>query len=159
MIDNHSYKIFNVFYIMSLLLANFYDDEHFLIVYFVISLDEDHFFEIKNNRSSLIIDFCELRKYFRYDKIENICFHYRFIIKFIMTYIDVFMKIFFINFMNIFVFEIMTNLILNFFFRFFLTKRLILRSFWKMHEQNVYKNLQSLWKFTHFYKILISISF
>jgi hypothetical protein len=85
MINHHSYKIFNVFYVMSLFLANFYDDEHFLIVYFVISLDEEHFFEVKNNRSSLIIDFCELRKDSRYDKIEDFYFHYRLVIEFIMT--------------------------------------------------------------------------
>jgi uncharacterized pyridoxamine 5'-phosphate oxidase family protein len=76
MIDNHLYKIFNVFYVMSSLFTNFYDDEHFLIVYFVTSLDEDYFSEIKNNRSLLIIDFCELRKDSHYDKIENICFYY-----------------------------------------------------------------------------------
>ncbi len=70
---------------MSLLFANFYDDEHFLIVYFVISLDEDHFFEVKNNQSSLIIDFYELRKDFRYDKVQNIYFHHRLVIEFIMT--------------------------------------------------------------------------
>ncbi len=70
---------------MSSLLANFYDDEHFLIVYVVISFDENHFFEIKNNRSSLIIDFCELRKDSRYEKIEDICLHHRLVIEFIMT--------------------------------------------------------------------------
>jgi hypothetical protein len=52
-IDNHSYKIFNVFYVMSSLFANFYDDEHFLIVYFVISLDENHFFEINTRRNNV----------------------------------------------------------------------------------------------------------
>ncbi len=85
MINHHSYKVFDVFYVMSSLLANFYDDEHFLIVYFVISLDENHLSEVKNNRSSLIIDFCELRKDFRYDKVENIYFHHRLVIEFIMT--------------------------------------------------------------------------
>jgi signal transduction histidine kinase len=34
-----------------------------------------------------------------------------------------------------------------FLFRFFLTTRLILRSFWKMHEQSVYKNLHIFMKF------------
>jgi hypothetical protein len=85
MIDNHSYKVFDIFYVMSSFLTNFYDDEHFLIVYFVISFDEDHFFEVKNNRSLLIIDFCELQKDSRYDKIENIYFHHRLVIEFIMT--------------------------------------------------------------------------
>jgi hypothetical protein len=85
MINHYLYKVFNVIFVMSSLFANFYDDEHFLIVYFVISLNEDHFFEVKNNRSSLIIDFCELRKDFRYDKVENVYFHHRFVMEFIMT--------------------------------------------------------------------------
>jgi signal transduction histidine kinase len=42
--------------------------------------------------------------------------------------------------------------------RFFLTRRLTLRSLWKMHEQSVYRNLQILRRFAHFYEILISIS-
>jgi hypothetical protein len=85
MINHHSYKILDVFYVMSSLFADFYDDEHFLIVYVVISFDEDHLFEVKNNRSSLIIDFCELREDFRYDKVEDIYFHHQLVIEFIMT--------------------------------------------------------------------------
>ncbi len=85
MIDNHSYQILDVFDVMSLFLANFYNDEHFLIVYFIISLCESHFFKIKNDRTSLIIDFYELRKNINDDKIERINFHHRLVIEFVIT--------------------------------------------------------------------------
>jgi hypothetical protein len=85
MIDDHSYRMLDVFDVMSSFLANFYNDEHFLLIYFIISLCEDHLFEIKNDRTSLIIDFYELRKNINDDKIERINFHHRFVIEFIMT--------------------------------------------------------------------------
>ncbi len=85
MIDDHSYRILDIFDVMSSLLANFYNDEHFLIIYFIISLCEDHFFEIKSDRTSLIIDFYELREDISDDKIERINFHHRLVVEFIVT--------------------------------------------------------------------------
>ncbi len=70
---------------MSSLLTNFYNDEHFLIIYFIISLCESHIFEVKNDRTSLIIDFYELRENINDDKIERINFHHRLVIEFVMT--------------------------------------------------------------------------
>ncbi len=85
MIDDHSHRMFNIFDVMSSLFADFYNDEHFLIIYFIISLCENHLFEVKNDRASLIIDFYELREDINDDKIERINFHHRFVIEFIMT--------------------------------------------------------------------------
>ncbi len=85
MIDDHSYRMLDVFDVMSSLLANFYNDEHFLIIYFIISLCESHLFEVKSDRTSLIIDFYELRENINDDKIERINFHHRLVIEFVMT--------------------------------------------------------------------------
>ncbi len=76
MIDDHAYRILDIFDVISSLLVNFYNDEHFLIIYFIISLCESHFFEIKSDRTSLIIDFYELRENINDDKIERINFHH-----------------------------------------------------------------------------------
>jgi hypothetical protein len=75
-IDYYLYRILNVFYVMSSLFTNFYNDEYFLIIYFIISLNENYFSEIKNNQSSLIVDFYKLRKDSRYNKIECIYIQY-----------------------------------------------------------------------------------
>ncbi len=85
MIDDHSYRMLDIFDVMSSLLTNFYNDEHFLIIYFIISLCEDHLSEEKNDRTSLIIDFCELRENISDDKIERINFYHRLVVEFIMT--------------------------------------------------------------------------
>jgi hypothetical protein len=85
MINNHSYRILDVFDVMSSLCADFYNVEHFLIIYFIISLCENHLFEVKNDRTSLIIDFYELRKNINDDKIECINFHHRLVIEFVMS--------------------------------------------------------------------------
>jgi hypothetical protein len=85
MIDNHLYRILDIFDVISSFFADFYNDEHFLIVYFIISFCESHFFEVKNDRTSLIIDFYELRKNINDDKIKCINFHHRLVIEFVMT--------------------------------------------------------------------------
>jgi hypothetical protein len=130
MIDNYSYKIFDVFYVMSSFLANFYDDEHFMIAYFVISLDEDYFFEVKNNQSSLITNFCELWKDSRYDKIKKHLFslliHHRVHNDVTLTRSWRFFLLISWIFSSLKSWRIWFWI---FFFHFLLTKRLILRSF------------------------------
>jgi hypothetical protein len=85
MIDDHSYKMLDVLYVMSSFFADFYNDEHFLIIYFIISLRENLFFEIKNDQTSLIIDFYELREDVNDDKIKRINFYHWLVVEFIMT--------------------------------------------------------------------------
>ncbi len=85
MINNHSNKILKIFYITSSLLANFYDCKYFLLVNFVTSLRDRHFFKKKDHRTSLIVDFFELKKHFRDNEVWNVDFYYWLVIKFIMT--------------------------------------------------------------------------
>jgi hypothetical protein len=159
MIDNHLYKIYDVFYVMSSFLTNFYDDEHFLIVYFIISLDENHLFDKKQ---SIVTD----HRFLRIAKIFSLWRNRKHL--FLSStrhriHNDV-------TSTRLWRFFLLTSWIFSslrswriwfwtFLFRLFSAKRLNLRSFWKMHERNVYKNSQNLWQFAHFYEILISISF
>ncbi len=85
MIDNHSNKILEVFDVMSSFLADFYYCKHFLLVDFIISLRDRHFSEKEDHRTSLIVDFFELRKHFRDDEVWDVRLHDWLVIEFIMT--------------------------------------------------------------------------
>ncbi len=69
MIDNHLNKILEIFDVVSSLLADFYYCKYLLLVDFIVSLRDRHFFEKEDHRASLIVDFFELKKHFRDDEV------------------------------------------------------------------------------------------